>query len=231
MKLTEQQIEDLYDFTRLHYVEYYDLQTELVDHLANDIESILEETPDLNFEQARDQSFKKFGVFGFMDVVNEKTNTLNKYYWKLVWKEFITFFKLPKIILTGFLIWIIYLLFNSIENKMFVFIPLLILIITIPSINLYFEHRKIKKRKQITGKKWLMDSILIQLGGLVHLFSLVLQIITFGDNGWTRANILMCSAIIVFLVITLFISIRIVNPNLQEKLAKEQPEYLFIERV
>ena len=39
MKLTPQQIEQLYQFTRQHYVEWYDLQTELVDHLANSIET------------------------------------------------------------------------------------------------------------------------------------------------------------------------------------------------
>ena len=38
MKLTNQQIEQLFTFTRQHYVEYYDLQSELVDHLANAIE-------------------------------------------------------------------------------------------------------------------------------------------------------------------------------------------------
>ncbi|AXT18556.1 hypothetical protein D7030_07075 [Flavobacteriaceae bacterium AU392] len=232
MKLTKQQIENLYGFTRQHYVEHYDLQTELVDHLANDIESILEETPDLSFELARDKSFKKFGVFGFMDVISEKTNALNKYYWRLIWKEFISFFKLPKLVLTGFLIWIIYLLFNNIENKMFVFIPLLILIITVPSINSYLEHRKMKKREQITGKKWLMDSILIRFGGLVHVFNLVLQIlITFIDNSWTTPYILIFSVVIAFLLIALFIAVKIISPNLQEKLAKEQSEYLFLKRV
>ena len=45
MKLTETQIENLYKFTRQHYVYHYDVQTELVDHLANDIEEIWLETP------------------------------------------------------------------------------------------------------------------------------------------------------------------------------------------
>ena len=45
MELTENQIDELYKFTRKHYVYHYDVQTELVDHLANDIENIWEETP------------------------------------------------------------------------------------------------------------------------------------------------------------------------------------------
>ena len=42
MKLTEIQITNLYQFTRQHFVYHYDVQTELVDHLANDIEGIWE---------------------------------------------------------------------------------------------------------------------------------------------------------------------------------------------
>ena len=35
MELTENNIEDLYKFTRQHYVYFYDVQTELVDHLKS----------------------------------------------------------------------------------------------------------------------------------------------------------------------------------------------------
>ncbi|WP_296638647.1 hypothetical protein [Polaribacter sp.] len=51
MELTESQIENLYNFTRQHYVEYYDVQTDLVDHLGNDIEQICVENPNLTFEE------------------------------------------------------------------------------------------------------------------------------------------------------------------------------------
>ena len=83
MSLTKKQIENLYAFTRKHFVDYYDLQTELVDHLANDIEAILEEDPSSSFEQARDKAFKKFGVFGFMEVVEQRAKAMNKKYAKL----------------------------------------------------------------------------------------------------------------------------------------------------
>jgi len=66
MKLTSQQIQQLYKFTRQHYVEYYDVQTELVDHLANDIEQIWKEQPNLSFEKARDilQKIWCFWLYG-----------------------------------------------------------------------------------------------------------------------------------------------------------------------
>lgn len=78
MKLNKQQINQLYLFTRQHFVEWYDLQSELVDHLANSIEDRWKENPKLTFEEALDLEFKKFGIFGFMDVVDERRRFLSK---------------------------------------------------------------------------------------------------------------------------------------------------------
>ena len=54
MKVSTAQIEKLYKFTRDHYVEHYDLQTELVDHLANGIETRWKENPKLSFFRWRE---------------------------------------------------------------------------------------------------------------------------------------------------------------------------------
>ena len=92
MKLTTEQINQLYTFTRQHYVEWYDLQTELVDHLANAIEEQWQENPKLSFNEALQNEFKKFGVFGFMDVVEGKQRFLQKKYNQIVWSIVKTFF-------------------------------------------------------------------------------------------------------------------------------------------
>ena len=94
MKLSDNQIEQLYQFTCQHYVEYYDLQTELVDHLANAIEAQWEENPKLSFEEALLLEFKKFGVFGFMEVVEKREVVLNKKYNILVLNELKYFFSI-----------------------------------------------------------------------------------------------------------------------------------------
>ena len=119
MKLSDSQIEELYVFTRQHFVECYDVQTELVDHLANDIEVILEQQPKLTFTQARDSSFKKFGVFGFMDVVAEKSNQMSKKYWKMVWVIFKEFFRVPQIIITSTIFIAVYTLFTLFPHVWF----------------------------------------------------------------------------------------------------------------
>jgi hypothetical protein len=56
----------------------------LVDHIANYIEQTWVENPNLSFEEVREQSFKKFGVFGFIEVLEAKQKQMNKRYVKLV---------------------------------------------------------------------------------------------------------------------------------------------------
>ncbi|MDG1729693.1 MAG: hypothetical protein P8K68_11940 [Algibacter sp.] len=104
-KLTDHHIEALYKFTRNHYVAWYVVQIELVDHLANGIENQWIENPNLSFESALATEFKKFGIFGFSDVIEQKTKALNTFYRKEIWKYFKDFFRLPKIIATLFSIW------------------------------------------------------------------------------------------------------------------------------
>ena len=118
MKLTPNQIDQLYTFTRQHSVEFYDLQTELVDHLANAIEEEWQVNPKLSFDDALNIEFKKFGVFGFMDVVEKRHKALSKKYFKLIWSHFITFFKLPKIIVVVAL-----LLITPLVLKSLIYIP------------------------------------------------------------------------------------------------------------
>ena len=66
MKLSTEQIEQLFNFTKKHYVEHYDVQVELVDHLANAIEDQWKENPNILFEDALQTEFNKFGIFGFI---------------------------------------------------------------------------------------------------------------------------------------------------------------------
>lgn len=92
------QIERLYQFTRQHYVEYYELQTELVDHLANAIELRWEENPEEDFEIALQKEFGKFGIFGFSDIVDERKKAMRKRYYNLIKEQLVTFFRdtIPK---------------------------------------------------------------------------------------------------------------------------------------
>lgn len=100
MKLTQEQIEYLYKFTLKHNVIWYDLQTELVDNLANCIEEQWIKKPDLSFEVALNMVFSNFGRTSFKNIVNERKKALSNKYMKIVWVHLKEYYKLPQIIVT-----------------------------------------------------------------------------------------------------------------------------------
>lgn len=95
--MTKEQIQQLYKFTRAHYVEHFDLQTELVDHLANGIVCQWQRYPDRPFELALDTEFKKFGVFGFMEVVEQRGRAMRRRYRAIVWRYYKEWWSMPKL--------------------------------------------------------------------------------------------------------------------------------------
>ncbi|MFK5877933.1 MAG: hypothetical protein QM478_00400 [Flavobacteriaceae bacterium] len=227
MKLTDQHIDELFKFTRQHYVEHYDLQSELVDHLANDIEVIWKEQPTLTFEQAKIISFKKFGIFGFMDVVEKRTAALEKKYWKMVWGIFKNFFKLPQIILTvaiGLGIYEVLTLFPYEYT-----IPVLsitcfvVLIIRIAQL-----AKQKKKRFKQTQKKWLLEEHIYRLGNGILFLNLFFQISMQIRDLSSETTIWIYAIIFTIIVLLIYIIAFILPSKVEEILTKEHPEYLFV---
>ncbi|EGV43057.1 hypothetical protein BZARG_1656 [Bizionia argentinensis JUB59] len=161
MALTKEHIDNLYAFTKKHFVEYYDLQTELVDHLANDIEVIMAENSKITFEEARDTSFKKFGVFGFMDVVEQRQKAMSKTYMKLLWNYAKDWFRLPQIIGTLAIFFLLYAIFSlQIGGYMFVgcyFVVCILLLVRTISL-----RKEIKSKLKKSEKLWFLEDIIFK---------------------------------------------------------------------
>lgn len=98
--ITEVQYESLFAFCRKHYVQYYDVQVELVDHLAEAIEEKMKENPKVSFEEALDNVYAGFGVKGFADIVATRMEMVSKKGRQEKWKLFFSYFTLPKIAMT-----------------------------------------------------------------------------------------------------------------------------------
>ena len=228
MKLSKSKIEQLYSFTQKHYVDWYDVQTELVDHLANGIERHLEQNPNTTFESALNTEFKKFGVMGFSDVIEEKTKALNTHYRKQVWLYFKDFFKLPKLIVTLFLIWMFFFFLENISNRFWIVIPTVTILTITPFWFLVKQTRNINRQKRATGKKWLFDNIAMQLGGIVHIISVFFQVLLFPSGQWSSTMNIIFSVIMVLFGLAIYISIFIVSPKLRSEAAKQHPDYKFV---
>ncbi|CAM1345449.1 hypothetical protein [Tenacibaculum amylolyticum] len=230
MKLTQQHINQLYQFTRQHYVEHFDVQTELVDHLANDIEQIWEQNPSISFEQARDISFKKFGVFGFMDVVEKKQKQMNKKYLKIIFGFVKEWFSIPKIILTLSLCYTFYLLL-SLPFANYIFTSFYFTLIIIEFIMIFKKRKQLKNKFKKTQKKWMLEEI-IQAQGLGNIALLSFYIFHFlTPDSYTDLS-LFANIIIAFsstlLVIVGYITLIVIPKKSEEILETHYPEYKLV---
>ncbi len=229
MELTEQQIQALYKFTRQHYVEHYDVQTELVDHLANDIENILEEHPNLTFEEARTRSFKKFGVFGFMDVYDARKRVVGKKYHKILWQYFKEWFRLPKILATLSLFLLINLFLEKTNDDLILYIA--IIAITIIALIKDLYNRRIIKRNIKKGRKrWLLEDIIFNQGSLWLLligvnWSNVLSLIHIDYSNHYITWLV--SAISTGYFLLMYVVLYVLPPKASQFLEEHYPEYKF----
>ena len=227
MKLSPQQIEKLFVFTRQHYVEYYDLQLELVDHLANAIERQWQENLKLTFDQALNSEFKKFGIFGFQDVIEKKQKAMTKIYNRFIWQNFKDFFTISNTIVTfsiGMLLfWLFSLPFIN-HNILVIFIVPQIIIMIYQSI----QHRKsIKTRQKSNSKKWFLEEMIRNVGSSMGLFFLAWQFILKINNLDNLYIRIVASIAIVVSFVFFYIIVFTIPSKSQEFLNLSYPEYKF----
>ncbi|GAB4153976.1 MAG: hypothetical protein Tsb0033_01310 [Winogradskyella sp.] len=227
MKLTQSQIQDLYAFTRKHFVEHYDLQTELVDHLANDIETMWQDKPKLSFEDARDKAFKKFGIFGFMEAIEQKQKAMNKRYMRYFWNELKLWFRLPQVLTTLTLFIIFYVSFISAYANMIsvVFYIGIAIWCSYKGIQL---NRQFRRRKEKSNKKWMMEEMIYkQAGGTtLVLMSQLYNVFMISEkfSGNTGAVVFFSLAFTI-LVLICYISFQLIPDKAEELLNETYPEF------
>lgn len=142
-KLTPEQIDNLFELCEFHNVHYYDVQIEIVDHIASAIEELWVTKPKMPFEEAVFQVCEQFGVepffhaaydsllppisgkclsekSGFETIKEAKEKELRRKYNRLQWKYIGEFFKLPKIILTPAITFALFFVFKLSNNDIMV---------------------------------------------------------------------------------------------------------------
>lgn len=228
MKLNEQQIEKLYLFTRQHFVEFCDLQTELVDHLANAIEQQWQEVPNRSFDEALQIEFKKFGVFGFMNVVEKRQSALNKKYRKIVWNHFKDFFRLPQIIATFSGVGLLFLVLKMSLNSEIIYLGICVVLLVFFFVEIVRNIKKANKRSEATGKKWLFNEIIQSYGQSSGFSFIPFQLIfNFRDQVNNDYLLLIASLFIVSVVLFQYIMLKIIPNKAEEYLKETYPEYEF----
>ena len=232
MKLTKNQIDELYKFTRKHYVYHYDVQSELVDHLANDIEKIWEQTPNLSFEDAKNNSFKKFGVFGFMDVIEAKQKQMNKRYKHIMWRFFKEWFTLPKVTTTLVLFLSIFF-FLKIQFSEYILLGTLFIFLIFDVINQFKNRKNQKEKKGKTEKIFLLEAMIGNTkGGFAGITALnFFNFVNLSHINFSALEIhwsIIISLTATLLCILFYVIHYIIPQKAEELLVETYPEYKLV---
>jgi hypothetical protein len=178
-KLTSEQIDNLFELCEFHNVYYYDVQIELVDHIASSIEALWETNPELSFEEAVFLVGEQFGIdpgfnvaydsllptisgktyigeSGFEAIKEAKEKELRRKYDRLQMKYIGDFFKLPKIILTLAITFALFYVFKLSNNDIAVSYCIQGFYILSLAIYLIFIYPKKFRLSIITGKSFLL---------------------------------------------------------------------------
>jgi hypothetical protein len=179
-KLTPEEIDSLFTFVEQRDVKYYDVQMELVDHLATAIEQKWQTNPGLSFEEAFHQEQRQFNRFDFKQIIEEKEEALRRKYRKIEHRYIGDFFSWPKIVATSLITLLIYQIFPLFDNY-FRFVNFVVLadILIVAFFSYLVYPRKYKVTLNV-NKEFLL---LQQLKSGQHYFMTV---------GRLPASILMC---------------------------------------
>lgn len=173
LRLTSEEIEKLYDFCYEHDVDEFEIQSELVDHLASDIEHQWLNEPDRSFDKSLQKAFASFGEKGFSEVVKKRKQAFRRQYQRLFAAFFLSFFKLPRIIASCSLLFVVYFALRITGNRE-------VVLYTIESIFLacffgyiFFYYPKRMKLDVVGDKQFL----LLEYYSIVRSLSLLIYVL------------------------------------------------------
>lgn len=155
--LNDTEITQLFQFCEKHFVPYYDVQVELVDHLANAIEEELSINENIGFQIALEKVYKSFGKSGFRKIIVEKEIAIAKQRSKLFWQSFRSFFNFPIVLVTlGFpFLYFIFAILYPFEKNILAYISIgIFLLFAIVS----FRTTSLVRREMKTPDKKLLAS-------------------------------------------------------------------------
>lgn len=227
-KVSHGQIEELHRFVKSRYVEFYDVELELVDHLANGIEEQWKLDSMVSFEDALQREYKKFGIFGFVGMVEKKQAELHNYYYKITFQALKDFFSIPKIVVTIAIFLLLFAFGKTFKEYAsigygIVFYGLFVYTL----VDGFRQMMVIKRRQKNAGKKWLIDSVANQFYAIpfgvifINVFTIFNSILGLRlDESLSPPRMLLASGFLTLFVLLFIITRTVIRPVLNSELEK-----------
>ncbi|WP_319499699.1 hypothetical protein [uncultured Draconibacterium sp.] len=228
--ITQEETEQLFQFCRRHYVNHYDIQIELVDHLASAIEEQWEQNPELSFDNGLKNAFKKFGIYGFSKIKKQKEKELKRKYRRLLWNYVFEFYRWPKVITTFVLTMALFVLFQLVQQTIWIVAGYAFTLLIGIIIYHAFIYKKLKLNI-LPGKSFLLADQLKQVtqayGFIAQLPSLTYQIFNFSgteniSNTWILLGL---SFFLVALTVLLYANLFFIPKKIKEHFLEQFAEF------
>jgi hypothetical protein len=125
---------------------------------------------------ALNQTFDRFGIYGFSKIKAQKERELNRKYRRLFWKFTLEFYKLPKIILTIALTLALFSLYRLVNNYFYVTLAILGLILAADLLYICWLYPRKYKIEVIGNKQFMLVNYLKnRQAGINLIFQIPLQ--------------------------------------------------------
>ena len=173
--LQQTQIDEIISFCETKGVKYYDLQVELVDHIADSIENLQKINPALNFTEALQLAAQQFGSDEFEAIVISKKKLIERKMSRLIEKEFLSFFTIPKIMITIFLLGISLIVPYYIKGNYWIWF-LLFIVYAYTNYHIYPYYKEIRAIKNICRVPLLSIEVQSRYEKLLRLVYFILNV-------------------------------------------------------
>lgn len=230
-KLTEEQVKKLFAYCLKNEIYEYDLQIEIVDHLASSIEDQWFNDPELSFGWALKNAMDKFGKNGLQKLERKLKKQLRHNFNLILWRYFLEYFRLPKILITLILFSAIFTVLRLVQNN-FQVIFLMTIPISFSTIYYYFFYfpKKIDINPADNKTFVLLDYLkninakvgsLVQAPFLVYMFSFGTHL-RYSNAVWEE---LIISAIFALLLVLSYGHFFFLPQKIREYFFKNYSEY------
>lgn len=229
-KLTPEEIDGLYDYCWCNSVQFYEIQAELVDHLATGIEELWENKPSLPFDEAMYQVGDKFGgSLGFAAIKEEKEKAIRKKYWRLLWQFAVDFYKFPKMVITLLLALGLYYAFRFAENDQWIMVPLAVLLIGLSIFYRRYYFPKYVKIQATAEYPFLLNEIALNgiLSPRARLFLVIFitNLVLHPRNFSTSLSVIFSILISLYLIL-LYGEYFYISKRIREHFTEQFPQFI-----
>lgn len=176
--LNKAELQSLFTFVKSKRLRHFDLQVELVDHLATSIEQQWQAHPQRPLEEALQIEYKKFGIFGFGKLTERKTSELTRRGLRSLHQRLLRWLQLPRLFLVFPALILLSLLFQYSPHDLYIILGI-VLAADIIIINAVIQQRRFAKE---LSKKLLALDVQWQNGlSSINLLMLLLQVLVSTD--------------------------------------------------